>query len=131
MTTSGRRDYLIYSAVSLYQSCSLRYFYKYVEGRPEESVAASLVFGSAFHAALEHHYQTLLASDEPPGLDVLLDVFWAAWQERAAGTIVFGRGEDAGSIAGLIARTLRAFLASDLARIDAQVVAMGVKLAVE
>jgi hypothetical protein len=112
---SGSRDYLSYSAVSLYQTCPLRYFYKYVEGRPEESVAASLVFGAAFHAALEHHYQNLLAADEPPGLDVLLDVFWGAWQARAAGTVVFGRGEDVSSVAGLIDRTLRTFLASDLA----------------
>jgi putative RecB family exonuclease len=116
MTLSVRRDYLSFSAVSLYQSCSLRYFYKYVEGRREESVAASLVFGAAFHAALEHHYQTLLATDQPPDLDVLLDVFWAAWHERAAGTIVFGRSEDATGVAGLIDRTLRTFLESDLAR---------------
>ena len=41
------RDYISFSAIRAYQACPLRYFFKYVEGLPEESVAATLVFGAA------------------------------------------------------------------------------------
>jgi hypothetical protein len=116
MTGAGPRTYLSYSAVTLYQTCPLRYFYKYIAGRPEESVPASLAFGGAFHAALQHYYEQLLVAAEPPGLDVLLDVFWDDWHARAAQTITFNASEDISTIARLIDRTLRAFLASDLAR---------------
>ncbi len=45
------RPYLSHSAISTYQTCPLRYFYRYVSGLPEETVSASLVFGGAIHKA--------------------------------------------------------------------------------
>ena len=59
-------DYVSFSALSLYQRCSLRYFFRYVAQLPEESTSASLVFGRAVHRAIEHHFTELLASNEPP-----------------------------------------------------------------
>lgn len=58
------RDYISYSAIKTYQDCPLKYFFRYVAGLPEETVSASLVFGSAIHRAIEHHFRELLAGKQ-------------------------------------------------------------------
>jgi ATP-dependent helicase/DNAse subunit B len=52
---AGGRDYLNYSAISLFQACPLRFYFKYILGLPEETIAASLLFGQAVHAAVQFH----------------------------------------------------------------------------
>ncbi len=74
------RNYLSYSAVSLYQRCPLAYRFKYIDGLPEETVSASLVFGGGIHASLEHYFKRLMTGGEAPDHDTLLDVFWDAWR---------------------------------------------------
>ena len=54
------RDYISYSAVTTYQACPLRYYFRYVAGLPERTVSSSLVFGSAVHRAVELHFNELL-----------------------------------------------------------------------
>lgn len=51
-TEPGIRDYLSYSAVRTFQSCPLKYRFRYVDGLHEDSVSSSLIFGSAIHAAV-------------------------------------------------------------------------------
>jgi CRISPR/Cas system-associated exonuclease Cas4 (RecB family) len=109
------RDYISFSAISTFQSCPLRYYFRYVLGLPEETVSANLVFGSAFHAAIQFHFEHLLAGDPPPSLDTLLDVFWQTWRGREATTIRLGKGEDIKSIGRLADRMLWAFQESALA----------------
>jgi hypothetical protein len=46
---STGRDYLSFSVIRLYQTCPLKFFYKYCMGLPEETVSSSLVFGGAVH----------------------------------------------------------------------------------
>ena len=46
------RDYISWSAISTFQQCPLRFFYRYVERLPKPTVAASLVFGGATGAKL-------------------------------------------------------------------------------
>jgi putative RecB family exonuclease len=92
------RDYISFSAVSTLQSCSLRYFFKYVRGLPEETISASLVLGSAIHGCLQFHFEQLLAGADPPDLDTLLDVFNDSWRARDGQKIVFAKGEDINSI---------------------------------
>ncbi len=41
------RDYLSYSAVRTFQSCPLKYRFRYLDGLAEECVSSALVFGSA------------------------------------------------------------------------------------
>ena len=65
------RDYISYSAISTYQRCPLKFFFRYVEQLPEESVAASLVFGSAIHACAEYWFNALMAGNPTPDLDTL------------------------------------------------------------
>ncbi|HEV3262761.1 MAG TPA: PD-(D/E)XK nuclease family protein, partial [Gemmataceae bacterium] len=90
---TGGRDYLSYSAVSLFQACPLRFYFKYVLGLPEETVTASLLFGQAVHAAVQFHYEQLLAGQPPPDLDTLLGVFQDQWATQDPGAVQYGKGE--------------------------------------
>ena len=110
------RDYVSFSALSLYQRCSLRYYFRYVAQLPEESTAASLVFGRAVHRATEFHFKELLAGNAPPDLDVLLAEFNAGWDETPADQITFPKKDYRESLALLANRVLTAFRGSDVAQ---------------
>ena len=110
------RDYVSFSALSLYQRCSLRYFFRYVAQLPEESTSASLVFGRAIHRAIEHHFTELLAGNKPPDLDAMLAEFNVGWDETPAGQIAFPKTDSRNSMAHLADRVLTAFQGSDVAQ---------------
>ena len=110
------RDYLSFSAISLFQQCSLKYAFKYVAGLPEMTIGSSLAFGSAMHAAVQLHFERLLAGNEPPDLDSLLSAFWDSWNGHEGQTILFGKNEDVSTVGKQVDRMLRVFLASDFAR---------------
>ncbi|QDU59570.1 PD-(D/E)XK nuclease superfamily protein [Planctomycetes bacterium Pan216] len=110
------RDYVSWSAINTYRQCSLRYYFKYIEGLPEETVSSSLVFGAAIHACFEHHFNELMAGSSSPGLDDLLEAFWGAWRDRnEEAEIVFAKNEDLEAVRKLALRVLSAFKQSDLA----------------
>jgi hypothetical protein len=73
---------LSFSAIRTYQTCPLRYYFRYVVGLPERTASASLIFGAAMHRAIEHHYRRLLIGNEPPHLDQLLEHFRLERAER-------------------------------------------------
>src|SRR4051794_23520480 len=75
-------EYLSFSRIRTYQGCPLRYFFRYIAGLPEETVSASLVFGSAIHGAIEHHFRELLAGNTAPTLDHLLTAYDREWNAR-------------------------------------------------
>src|SRR5262249_7248125 len=91
------RDYLSFSAIRLYQQCPLRYYFRYVASLPEETVSASLLFGSAIHRAIEHHFRRLLEGQAAPSVGELLAEYRAGWTDHAA-PIRFGRDEDETSL---------------------------------
>ena len=66
--------HISHSQISCYQNCSLKYFYRYVEGRKAESVSVSLPFGSAIHTALATYYRGIKANHTEP-LDAITDTF--------------------------------------------------------
>ena len=72
------RDYVSWSAISTFRTCPLKYRFRYLDGLPEESVSAALVFGTGIHTAVEQHYQALLAGDPKPDLDALLFAYRSA-----------------------------------------------------
>jgi len=115
------RDYIAWSAISTFRSCPLKYFFRYVACLPEESVSAALVFGTGIHAAIEHHYQALLAGEAQPDLDKLLFVYRAAWLGHAPDTIQFGSSETRASLDTLAAKMLTAFLKSPAANVQGRV----------
>ena len=112
----GKRSYLSFSAVSLFQSCPLRHHFRYVVGLPEETISSSLVLGSCIHASVQHHFEQLLAGNAAPDLDTLLDVFQDTWQSYQGKKIQFPKGETRDSLGRLADRMLRSFRASAFAR---------------
>lgn len=116
-TPGGRvRDYVSFSALSLFQRCSLRYHFRYVAQLPEESIAASLVFGRAIHRAIEYHFKELLAGNAPPDLDVLLAEFDSGWDETPAEQIAFPKTASRKDLTQLATRMLAAFRDSDVSQ---------------
>lgn len=116
------RDYLSYSAISLYQSCPLRYFFRYVAGLPERTVSANLVFGSAVHRAVEHHFNELLAGNEPPTVDALVGEYDRHWQEADPQAVQFGKNDDVESLGQLAQKMFEAFQVSSLASPTGQII---------
>lgn len=114
--------YLSYSRISLYQQCPLRFYFRYVAGLPERTISSSLVFGSAVHRAVEHHYNSLLAGEDPPCLDELLAEYDQAWQNLDPETVQFGERDDIESLGKLAQRMLVAFQGSPLARPEGHII---------
>jgi putative RecB family exonuclease len=61
------RPYTIWSAITTYQSCPLKYAFRYLENLPEESVSSSLVFGSAIHRGVEQPLHAKNHVQQEPG----------------------------------------------------------------
>ena len=119
------RNYVSFSAISAYQSCPMRYFFRYVKGMPENVVSSSLVFGGAVHSAVEHHFNETMAGSPPSDLDSLLGAFWDGWRDRQEeAEIRFSKGEDISTIGELAQRVLTAFLESDQSKPDGRILAV-------
>jgi putative RecB family exonuclease len=109
-------DHLSFSALATFQACPLRFYFRYLAGLPEPIIGASLVFGSAMHAAVQFHFEELLAGNDPPDLDAFLDVFHDSWRVKAEGqTIRFKKGEVFNDLCRLADRMLKVFQKSDFA----------------
>lgn len=107
-------DHLSFSSVSTFQSCPLKFFFRYVLGLPTQTISSSLVFGSALHASVQYHFEQLLVG-RSTDLDALCSVYQDAWEGYAEQTIQFGKGEDQSTLGQLAIRSLTAFLNSDFA----------------
>lgn len=118
------RPYLSWSAVSTFAQCPLKFRFRYVDRLPEESVSASLVFGSAVHAAIEDFYRAHLAGEARPDVDRLLFTYRSAWLASDLDQVTFGSSESKESLDRLAEKMLRAFLASDLAHETPRVLAV-------
>jgi putative RecB family exonuclease len=114
-STVAARDYLSFSAIRAYQTCPLRYFFRYRAGLPEESVSASLVFGAAVHRAVEHHFRELLAGNPPPSLQALLDAYRSEWRERDGTPIHFAKEDNEATLEKVGERILAAFREHEIA----------------
>jgi CRISPR/Cas system-associated exonuclease Cas4 (RecB family) len=121
---STGRDYLSFSAIRLFQTCPLKFFYKYVMGLPEETVSSSLILGAAVHRGIEFHFRELLSGNPPPSSDALLAEFWEGWKERDLEQVRFGKGEDRESLGLLAERILTAFQQSGAAQPRGQILAV-------
>jgi hypothetical protein len=106
------RDHLSWSSIECYTQCPKRFCYRYVEQAPPESVPASLVFGSAFHALHDRIQQARLEGDGVPEPEELLQVFDEEWESetRDAPQVLYAKGDDAGSMRELAARMVAAYL---------------------
>ena len=121
-TTPRTRDYLSYSAVRTFQSCPLKYRFRYVDGLAEDCVSSSLIFGSAIHSAIEFYFTQQLSGADAPSLDILLDVYQQSWQDRSEDNIEFGKTETADVLHDLADRMLRKFLHSELIQPEGRII---------
>jgi CRISPR/Cas system-associated exonuclease Cas4 (RecB family) len=112
------------TAIRTYQSCPLRYYFKYVAGLPERTISASLAFGTAIHKALEHHYRRFALDGVPPGMSSLLTAYQSDWTQRSEAQIQFNLGDDRASLDRLAERMLAAFLASSAAIPEGRILAV-------
>lgn len=112
------RDYLSYSAVSTYQKCPLKFHFQYVADLEPEFVSSSLVFGSAIHAAIEHHFRKLFEGANAPAREDLVAEYERAWAAEQNVPIRFGQGETENSLRDLAGRMLEVFWASALSKLD-------------
>jgi hypothetical protein len=116
------RDYLSFTAISTYQACPLRYYYKYVAKLPEETIAAGLLFGTAMHRAVQYHFEQLLAGQPSPTLERLYDIYWEAWHQQPDETIAYGKSETALTLDELAERMLWSFLESNFAHPEGRII---------
>jgi putative RecB family exonuclease len=121
---TGHRDHLSYSAINLFVSCPLRYYFKYSAGLQERTVSASLVFGSAMHRVVQYHFEQLLAGCPAPDLDTLLAVYQDAWRSRGLQTVRFENGSTIDSLGRLADRLLRTFQRSNFAHPQGHILAI-------
>jgi putative RecB family exonuclease len=115
------RDYISWSAISTFRTCPLKYKFRYVDGLPEESVSAALVFGTGIHTAIERHFQAELAGEQQPTIDQLMFAYRSAWLPHEPERVSFGARETRESLDELAGRMLKAFLASDHAGVAGRV----------
>jgi putative RecB family exonuclease len=115
------RDYLSWSAISTFRTCPLKYKFRYIDGLPEESVSAALIFGTGIHSAVEQHFQAILSGDPKPDLDALLFAYRSAWLPHDPDAIQFGSTETRASLDALAGKMLTAFLNSPAASVQGRV----------
>lgn len=119
---SCTRDYVSYSAIRTFQSCPLKYRYRYVDGLAEERVSAGLIFGSAIHAALEFYYSEQLSGAVTPTIEDLLVRYDQSWSDRPAVEVEYSGAETRDTLRSLADRMLRGFLSSDHSRPEGQII---------
>jgi len=115
------RPYVSWSAISTFRTCPLKYKFRYIDGLPEESVSAALVFGSGIHSAVEQHYQAILSGDDQPDIDRLIFAYRSAWLPHDPDAIQFGSTETRASLDALAGKMLTAFLNSPAASVQGRV----------
>ena len=76
------RPYVSWSAISTFRNCPLKYKFRYIDGLPEESVSAALIFGTGIHTAVEQHFQAILSGEEQPDVERLMFAYRSAWHVK-------------------------------------------------
>ena len=113
---TGKR-HVSWSQLSSVRGCPRKWWFSHVEGAQPAFQPAALLFGSAFHEAVQAHYRGRL-EDSPPSLDELHGVFDAAWDEQmleAGVPVRCGARDTEGSLKDRGHSMLEAFLNSELA----------------
>jgi putative RecB family exonuclease len=115
------RPYISWSSISTFRTCPLKYKFRYIDGLPEESVSAALVFGTGIHTGVEQHYQAILSGEEQPDIERLMFAYRSAWLPHDPDAIQFGAKETRETLDDLAARMLTAFLSSPAANVQGRV----------
>lgn len=118
------RHYLSWSQLNSYRGCPRRWFFSHVEGLKPDFVGSALLLGSAFHSAVQHHYEQQLIG-RPTSSAELDDVFHRSWTDEAGDVNVrYAKGDDEQAAKDTGIRMLDAFLKSELATLPGSVIAI-------
>ena len=98
------RDYVSWSAISKFRTCTLKYKFRYIDGQLEESVSSALVSG-----------------EEQPDIERLMFAYRASWLGHDPDAIQFGSSETRASLDALAGKMLTAFLNSPAASVQGRV----------
>ena len=109
-------DHISYSSISTFQSCPLRWMFKYMIGLPERTISSSLVLGCCLHVCVQYHFEQLMVGKQGTDLDTLLAVFQDAWESYEDKNIRYGARESRDEIGRLAERLLTEFLKSEFSR---------------
>src|ERR1017187_9681220 len=103
-------DHLSWSGIKTYQTCPNKFRLRYIEQVPEEIKQSSLLFGSAFHSAVERVQEAHLQGLNIPAVDDLLAVYADAFARESKDTVVqHCKDEDETSLRDLARRMLAAY----------------------
>jgi hypothetical protein len=102
------KPHLSASQLRTYCTCSLKWSFS--RRFAPEFVSSGLIFGSAFHAALQAFYQGYLEGRAVGAVDMIA-AYDTVWQEEAAAEIRYGKTESAESLLETAGRMIEAFLA--------------------
>lgn len=117
------RPYISYSEVRTFQSCPLKWQFQYVDKAKPEQLPAAMLLGSAVHAAVERHFEAMLAAMSPPTVEQLMESFFRCWKKEAEDVPVqYSKGQDADTMAATGRRMLERFVDSPLARPDGEII---------
>jgi putative RecB family exonuclease len=119
-----KRDYISYSAITMFRSCPLKYKFRYIDGLDADTVSSRLIFGTAIHAAIEEYFQAKMAGDTLPSQLEMLDAYHQTWQGADIASVQLGKTETLDTLAVLAGKILTAFLASDLTSLDGTILAV-------
>jgi putative RecB family exonuclease len=107
--------HISFSQIFTYMSCSLKYRFRYVLGKPPERIGVSLAFGLALHRALERYYR-VFAKGQIEKLSILHELFEEVLSLELAenkNLIVFGKTTPDADSAIIMGRAMiEAFYAS-------------------
>jgi hypothetical protein len=127
---TGRR-YLSWSQLNSFRGCPRAFSFKYVEAAEPAFTSSALIFGGAFHSAVQHHFEMIMQGCESSH-EELINAYRTAWAARldqqADVPIRYADGEGPDTLADLADRMLAAFLESDLARPTGNTIAIEEKL---
>ena len=113
---TGKR-HVSWSQLSSFRGCPRKWWFSHVEGAQPAFIPAALLFGSAFHDAVQAHYRGRL-EDNPLTLDELQGVFDASWDDQvveAGVPVKCGARDTEGSLKDRGHAMLEAFVNSELA----------------
>ena len=113
---TGKR-HVSWSQLSSFRGCPRKWWFSHVEGAQPAFIPAALLFGSAFHDAVQAHYRGRLEAN-PPSLDELQGIFDHAWDEQVVEAdipVKCGARDTEGSLKDRGHAMLEAFVNSELA----------------
>ena len=112
------RPYLSFSQITVMRACPQKFSIHYVQHAQPAFIPASLIFGSAVHAAVEHYFRGLLtgASVSVSDLQQAYRLSWGEERARCDLPVRYGKSEDEARLDELSGRMIDAFLASPAAQ---------------